>query len=39
LHFVMLVLQLSLAWRGIQEYHRFAPNRMAPADDMRMESA
>lgn len=36
---ILLLLQLVLAWRGFQEYHRFAPNRMAPPDDPRMQSA
>jgi hypothetical protein len=34
---VFLVLQIHLAWRGFQEFHRFAPER-APVDDAEMES-
>jgi hypothetical protein len=33
-----LALQINLAWRGFQEFHRFAPEP-APIDDPEMESA
>jgi hypothetical protein len=33
LQVVFLALQMMLAWRAIQEYHRFAPSRMAEAEE------
>ena len=39
LTFAFLVVQLLLAWRAFQEFHRFAPDRMAPPADAGADDA
>ena len=39
LQFALLLLQMLLAFRGIREFHRFAPDQLAPSDGTELESA